>query len=278
MLRKNNSLILLLLVLAGCKSLSDISVPVLPGFGPHKINIQQGNVITQDMLDKLQPGMTRSQVRFVLGTPLLVDPFRTDRWDYVYTMNVAGKRVEQRQLKVYFADDKMVRYEGDVVADSTAAGATAGTAKMADKPGAAPAVKPEPVTSAAAKPAAELPAPATPQPAPTTPARDAAAVEAAPQLRLAPNEGEPAKPGEIATPAPEAVTPARAPEPLEAPPLPRLVLPPEQAEQPAPGTFAQPQPRVAAEQQAKPAAPVAPVAAKPEAKPAEKPEIGRAHV
>jgi outer membrane protein assembly factor BamE len=119
MLRKNNHLIILsvfLLLSAGCRS-----VPMLPGITAHKIDIQQGNVVTQEMVSKLQPGMTRSQVRFILGTPLLVDPFRSDRWDYIYSMNRKGERIEQRQLKVYFQDDKMLRYEGDTVTDAKVA-------------------------------------------------------------------------------------------------------------------------------------------------------------
>jgi outer membrane protein assembly factor BamE len=107
---------LLIVLAAGCRS-----VPMLPGLTAHKIDIQQGNVVTKDMLEKLQPGMTRSQVRFVLGTPLLIDPFRNDRWDYVYVMNRKGERVEQRQLKVFFQDDKMLRYEGDTVTDAQVA-------------------------------------------------------------------------------------------------------------------------------------------------------------
>ena len=126
MSRKNNTLVfaLAMLPLAGCKQLSNLSVPTLPGLSAHKIEIQQGNVVTQEMLDKLQPGMTRNQVRFVLGTPLLIDPFRNDRWDYVYTMNKKGARIEQRQLKVFFQDDKMLRYEGDVLMETKPAAAT----------------------------------------------------------------------------------------------------------------------------------------------------------
>ena len=82
---------------------------------PYKMDIQQGNVVTQDMIAKLQPGMTRSQVRFALGTPLVVDPFRNDRWDYVYRYMKAGELTEQRRLTVIFKDDKLVRIEGDVV-------------------------------------------------------------------------------------------------------------------------------------------------------------------
>ncbi len=112
---KNNALLLILLLTAGCQYLPQMAVPTLPGLGAHKIDIQQGNVITQDMLGKLQPGMTRNQVRFVLGTPLLVDPFRTDRWDYVYSLKKGVQLWEQRQLKVFFKDDKMLRYEGEAV-------------------------------------------------------------------------------------------------------------------------------------------------------------------
>ncbi len=166
MSRKNNHLIIfsvVVLLFAGCRA-----VPMLPGVTAHKIDIQQGNVVTQEMVSKLQPGMTRSQVRFVLGTPLLVDPFRTDRWDYVYAMHRKGERVEQRQLKVYFQDDKMLRYEGDTVTDAQIAQQgnrnpePAAAEKPADKrgffarlfglgPKPDPVAKPAPVTAAPAK-------------------------------------------------------------------------------------------------------------------------------
>lgn len=79
------------------------------------MDIQQGNVVTQEMLAKLQPGMTRSQVRFALGTPLVVDPFRQDRWDYVYSYTKQGVLTERRRVTVLFKDDKLVGFEGDVV-------------------------------------------------------------------------------------------------------------------------------------------------------------------
>ena len=228
---KNNSLILLILLIAGCKQMPQLSVPTLPGLGPRKIEIQQGNVITQEMVDKLQPGMTRNQVRFVLGTPLLVDPFRTDRWDYVYTMNQAGRLVEQRQLKVFFQDDKLLRYEGDVVADAKAA------AKPADKSLAQPVVKPAAAPVAAAQPAPVAPA-VTAKPAAPGPAGAVAADIGTPQLRMAPGVGEAGPPAAIppaaAAPAPPETIVAPA---LDTPPLPRLVIQPEQpdpvAQQPA---------------------------------------------
>lgn len=91
-------------------------VPMLPGISPHRIEIQQGNVVTQEMVAKLKPGMTRQQVRFVLGTPPIVDPFRQDRWDYVYYHKKAGKVVEHGRLILMFDGDTLKTIEGDVVA------------------------------------------------------------------------------------------------------------------------------------------------------------------
>lgn len=98
-----------LLLLAGCSS-----VPSLP----YKIEVQQGNIITQEMVDKLKPGMTRSQVRFSLGSPMISDAFHDNRWDYVYRLEQAGRLVEQRKLAVFFEDDKLVRIGGSFSPDA----------------------------------------------------------------------------------------------------------------------------------------------------------------
>ena len=103
-------LIVLAVLVAGCSR-----IPMLPGISPYKIDIQQGNYITQDMVAKLKPGMTRSQVRYILGTPLVADPFHADRWDYVYQMQKGGETVEFRRIFVVFENDKLARIEGDVV-------------------------------------------------------------------------------------------------------------------------------------------------------------------
>jgi outer membrane protein assembly factor BamE len=126
-------------LLAACQQ-----VPMLPGLTPYRIDIQQGNVVTQDMVDKLKPGMTRQQVRFVLGTPPIVDPFRQDRWDYVYYYNKAGRLAEHRRLVLLFDGDTLKRIDGDVVplspeqaaARAAAAGGNAAQAdgKSADAP------------------------------------------------------------------------------------------------------------------------------------------------
>jgi outer membrane protein assembly factor BamE len=81
----------------------------------YKTDVQQGNVITQEMVDKLKPGMTKSQVRFVLGTPLITDPFHPERWDYVYVYKKdAGAPAETKQFTVIFNGDSMARVEGDM--------------------------------------------------------------------------------------------------------------------------------------------------------------------
>lgn len=82
--------------------------------GAYKIDIQQGNAVTSEMLAKLKPGMTPSQVRFVLGTPLVVDPFHSNRWDYVYQLELAGTLKESRRVTVIFEDDRLKGIEGDV--------------------------------------------------------------------------------------------------------------------------------------------------------------------
>lgn len=81
--------------------------------GVHRINIQQGNLITQQMIDRLKPGMTRSQVRFVLGNAVVDDSLDADRWDYIYTFQFAGGVTVNKILSVYFVDDRLSYFEGD---------------------------------------------------------------------------------------------------------------------------------------------------------------------
>jgi outer membrane protein assembly factor BamE len=86
---------------------------------PFKLEIQQGNVVTSEMLLKLRPGMTKSQVQFILGTPLLVDSFHTNRWDYFYQLRKQGEVVSQRRVILDFDDDALLRVRGDVVPEGT---------------------------------------------------------------------------------------------------------------------------------------------------------------
>ena len=85
-----------LLPLAAC---SNVQMPdVASAITPYRIDIRQGNYITQEMVAQLKPGMTRDQVRFILGTPLVVDPFHKNRWDYVHRLERGGKLTEQRRI------------------------------------------------------------------------------------------------------------------------------------------------------------------------------------
>jgi outer membrane protein assembly factor BamE len=84
---------------------------------PYRIEIQQGNYVTQEMAAQLKPGLTRDQVRFVMGTPLLTDIFHEERWDYVFTRQRANsKEIERRRVVVFFENGKLKRVEGDIVA------------------------------------------------------------------------------------------------------------------------------------------------------------------
>lgn len=89
---------------------------------PYRIDVRQGNMVTQEMVAQLKPGQTKEQVRFILGTPLVADMFHADRWDYFYRFEPGSGRAnsEQRHFIVHFADGKLARIEGDVVANQTA--------------------------------------------------------------------------------------------------------------------------------------------------------------
>jgi outer membrane protein assembly factor BamE len=99
-----------LLALAACTS-----VPRIPGITPYKMDVQQGNFVSQEMISQLRPGMSREQVRYLLGTPLVTDIFHSDRWDYVYWREAPdGKRDERRVTLFFSADNKLERIAGDV--------------------------------------------------------------------------------------------------------------------------------------------------------------------
>jgi outer membrane protein assembly factor BamE len=77
----------------------------------HKIEIQQGNVVTQPQLEKLQTGMDHRQVRALLGSPLLSDPFHPDRWDYYYSSSQGPELLERYRLTLFFTGDNLTRFE-----------------------------------------------------------------------------------------------------------------------------------------------------------------------
>ena len=82
--------------------------------GVYRIDVEQGNIVTQEMVDQLQPGMTRRQVRFILGTPLIEDPFNQDRWDYPYVKRNGRTVLSESRLTVFFDGDTLLKYEADL--------------------------------------------------------------------------------------------------------------------------------------------------------------------
>lgn len=103
-------LTLALVLLSGCSgSLSFLSA--------YRIDVEQGNIVTPEMIEQLKPNMTRRQVRFVMGTPLIEDTFNTDRWDYRYFLRNGTKTLEESKLSVFFEGDALVNVIGSEVPD-----------------------------------------------------------------------------------------------------------------------------------------------------------------
>lgn len=93
----------------------------------YKMDLPQGNVVTEDVVAKLKVGQTRTQVRTLLGTPVLIDPFHQNRWDYVYRLVANGKVKEQRTFTVWFENDVVQRWEGSALPSAKPSTAAAGT-------------------------------------------------------------------------------------------------------------------------------------------------------
>ncbi len=102
--------VVLLEAAAGCTY-----VPRIPGITPYRMEIQQGNYVSQDMVSQLKAGMSKEQVRFILGTPLVTDIFHAERWDYLYFRETSDGKREQRKLVVHFDNGQLTRIDGDVV-------------------------------------------------------------------------------------------------------------------------------------------------------------------
>jgi len=89
----------------------------------YKMAVQQGNIVSEERVNSLEPGMSKRQVRFLLGTPLLVDIFHPDRWDYTYTIRRGHEPMELRRLTLLFEGDALASIEGDLQTASNGAGA-----------------------------------------------------------------------------------------------------------------------------------------------------------
>ena len=104
------SLLVPTLALSGC---NNIGFP-----GVYLINIDQGNIVDQEMVDQLKPEMTRRQVRFLLGTPIVEDTFNNDRWDYIRLVRRGNDTLLRRRLTVVFENNVLVDVEGDLVGEN----------------------------------------------------------------------------------------------------------------------------------------------------------------
>ncbi len=94
-------------LLGGCTSWANDPDSLLYRVSPHRIDIQQGNVVTQEQVDRLKLGMNRLQVRDILGSPLLTDRFHVDRWDYIFTLRQTGVALQRRTVVLIFDGDNL---------------------------------------------------------------------------------------------------------------------------------------------------------------------------
>jgi outer membrane protein assembly factor BamE len=86
----------------------------ITGWPPvHRIDVNQGNVVNQEMVDQLRPGMNKAQVNFVMGSPMLADPFHQDRWDYVFWVRQGRSKPQVKQVSLLFRDDRLAQISGD---------------------------------------------------------------------------------------------------------------------------------------------------------------------
>lgn len=117
-LRLLTFIVVLLSIISGCSTIAT-DVPFV-----YKIDIDQGNVINHDMVNQLRPTMTKRQVIYILGTPLLVDPFSNNRWDYIYSEQPGKEDRTQQRIALFFAEDSLVHVGGDLTPEANPAPAT----------------------------------------------------------------------------------------------------------------------------------------------------------
>ena len=98
---------LLCVLLYGCSGLQ------FPGV--YKIPVEQGNIITQEMIDQLKPGMSRSQVEYIMGSALINDTFNSNRWDYLYRLKQGDRLSDQKRMSIFFEGDSLKYFTGDFV-------------------------------------------------------------------------------------------------------------------------------------------------------------------
>lgn len=122
-----------LAALSACSGLGDRTRSALHAITPYKVEVVQGNFVSREQVAALKPGMTRQQVRELLGTSLLTDVFHTNRWDYVFTIKRQGVEPQQRRLTVFFDGELLERFEGDAMPSEEEFVATLDTRKRSGK-------------------------------------------------------------------------------------------------------------------------------------------------
>ena len=113
--------------LAACSSFDSATNRLVGVVTPYKIDVVQGNFVSREQVQALQPGMGRQQVRDILGTPLVTSLFHGDRWEYVFTLKRPGVEIQTRKLTVFFHGDTFERAEGDEMPSESEFVATLGT-------------------------------------------------------------------------------------------------------------------------------------------------------
>lgn len=148
-----------LAALAGCSSLDGASNRLASIVTPYKVDVVQGNFVSSEQVEALQPGMSRQQVRDILGTPLVTSLFHVERWEYVFTIQRPGQELQTRKLTVFFQGDLLQRFDSDTMPSETEFVASLGSRSTKGK---------VPVLEATDAQLARFPAPERTQKAPVT--------------------------------------------------------------------------------------------------------------
>ena len=119
--------------LGACSGFSERTRGALSAITPYKVEVVQGNFVSKEQVEALKPGMSRQQVREILGTSLLTDVFHANRWDYVFTIKRQGVEPQQRRLTVFFNGELLERFEGDTMPSEEEFVATLDTRKRSGK-------------------------------------------------------------------------------------------------------------------------------------------------
>ncbi|WP_296904774.1 outer membrane protein assembly factor BamE [Polaromonas sp.] len=102
-------------VLGACSSMSSSSINPVNWITPYKVDVIQGNFVSKEQVEQLRPGLSRDEVKALLGTPLMTSLFHVDRWDYVFTMKRQGVEPQSFKYTVFFKGDQLERFEGDAM-------------------------------------------------------------------------------------------------------------------------------------------------------------------